>query len=252
MVLQPSCSDNALCLSVFVTGRLYWGLRVTSSFSIWGYVIKGCFERGRFWRARSRLKGIEDFNLEHRLKPSYEFHFERALKFQPFSWKVGSNPRRRSKNIEIEIQNSYLTRAWVIWYMFPVRCEELENQPSNSTSCSDNALCLLVLVASKLYWGLQVRSSFSIWGCIMKGCVEGGMFWRAKSRLKGIEDFNLEHWPFGRSHMRSQVPLALASPNIWTPRTVKIWTIQIWLDVTKSRIFIILWKNIGRRVENWV
>ena len=67
----------------------------------------------------------------------------------------------------------------------------IKNQPSNSTSCSDNALRLLVLVAGKLYWGLQVTSSFSIWGCVLKGCFERGIFWRAKLRLKGIEDFNL-------------------------------------------------------------
>ena len=37
-----------------------------------------------------------------------------------------------------------------------------------------------------------MTSSFSIWGCIMKGCFERGIFGRAKSRVKGIEDFNLE------------------------------------------------------------
>jgi hypothetical protein len=70
---------------------------------------------------------------------------------------------------------------------------KIKNQPSNSTSCSDNVLRLLVLVVGKLYWGLQVTSSFSIWGCILKGCFERGTFWRAKLQLKGIEDFNLEH-----------------------------------------------------------
>ena len=69
----------------------------------------------------------------------------------------------------------------------------IKNQPSNFTSCSDNALRLLVLVAGKLYWGLQVMSSFSIWGCVLKGCFERGIFWRPKSRLKGIEDFIFEH-----------------------------------------------------------
>jgi hypothetical protein len=69
----------------------------------------------------------------------------------------------------------------------------IKNQPSNSTSCSDNALRLAVLVMGKLYWGLRVMmSSFSIWGCVLKGCFERGIFWRAKSHLKGIEDFNLE------------------------------------------------------------
>ena len=54
----------------FEVALLYWGLQVTSSFSIWGYV--------SFWRvvlrevyfegSKSRLKGIEDFNLEHWLQ----------------------------------------------------------------------------------------------------------------------------------------------------------------------------------------
>jgi hypothetical protein len=38
-----------------------------------------------------------------------------------------------------EIQNSYKT------------CRKIKNQPSDSTSCSDNALCLLVLVVGKIY-----------------------------------------------------------------------------------------------------
>jgi hypothetical protein len=47
----------------------------------------------------------------------------------------------------------------------------IKNQPSNSTSCSDNALVrLLVLVVGKLYRGLQV-SSFSMWGCVLKGWI---------------------------------------------------------------------------------
>ena len=36
---------------------------MASSFSIWGYVLKGCFWESVFWRAKSRLKGIEDSNL---------------------------------------------------------------------------------------------------------------------------------------------------------------------------------------------
>ena len=69
----------------------------------------------------------------------------------------------------------------------------IKNQPSNYTTYSDNALHLLVLVTGRLYWGLQVTSSFSIWGCTVKGCFEVGVFWRAKSRLQDFEDFNLEH-----------------------------------------------------------
>ena len=57
----------------------------------------------------------------------------------------------------------------------------IKKQPSNTISCSDNALCLLVLVVGILYWGLQVTSSFSIWSCVLKGCYERIIFWRAKS-----------------------------------------------------------------------
>jgi hypothetical protein len=70
---------------------------------------------------------------------------------------------------------------------------KIKNQPSNSASCSDNVLRLLVLVVDWLYWGLQVTSSFSIWGRVLKGCFERGVFWRSKSCLKGIGHFNLEH-----------------------------------------------------------
>jgi hypothetical protein len=79
--------------------------------------------------------------------------------------------------------------------MFLVQCEELRINHLTPLSVVTNALRLLILVTCKLYWGLQVTSSFSNWGCILKGCFEGGIIWRAKSRLKGIEDFNLEHCP---------------------------------------------------------
>ena len=62
----------------------------------------------------------------------------------------------------------------------------IKNQPSNSTSCNDNALRRLVLVASRLYRGLQEASSFSIWDCTLKGYFERGIYfegpncvWRA-------------------------------------------------------------------------
>ena len=82
----------------------------------------------------------------------------------------------------------------------------IKNQPSNSTSCSDNALHLLVLVTCNLYWGLQVTSSFSIWGCILKGQITFEGHWRHQSWTLGVrfttastgwqmlrERFNKEH-----------------------------------------------------------
>ena len=44
---------------------------------------------------------------------------------------------------------------------------KIKNQPSNSTSCSDNALArLLVFVVGKWYWGLQVQWSGILLGII--------------------------------------------------------------------------------------
>ena len=119
--------------------------------------------------------------------------FWKGLKFQHFSWRNGSNLSCQSKNIEMKFKKFMLNLC--MNYMIHVSSTmwRIKNQPSNSTSCSDNTLRLLVFVMGKLYWGLQVISSFSICGCVLKGCLERGIFWRAKSRLKGIEDFNLKH-----------------------------------------------------------
>ena len=84
-----------------------------------------------------------------------------------------------------------------------------KNQPSNFISCSENALHLLVLDVGILYWGLQVTSSFSIWGCVLKGCFEKCIFWRTKLRLKGIDDFNLEYCRKIFEHSQSVKILAI-------------------------------------------
>ena len=83
--------------------------------------------------------------------------FWRALKFQCFSWRVES-----SKNIEMDTK---LILSLCMNYRVHVFSTmwRIKNQPANSTSCSNNALRLLVVVACRLYWGLQVMSSFSIW-----------------------------------------------------------------------------------------
>ena len=39
-----------------------------------------------------------------------------------------------------------------------------------------------------------MTSLFSIWDCVLKGCFERGIWPAARLCLKGIEDFNLEHW----------------------------------------------------------
>ena len=128
-----------------------------------------------------------------RLKPSYEFHFEGLSNFSPSVeglvqiWDVNPRIYKWSIKLILNLCMNYMVHvSSTMW--------RIKNQPSNSTSCSDNALCLLVLVVGRLCWGFQVTSSFSIWGCVLKGCFERGLFWRVKLGVKGIEDFDLEHW----------------------------------------------------------
>jgi hypothetical protein len=130
-----------------------------------------------------------------RLKPSYEFCFEEFSNSAAPQLKGCCKSKTSIQEYRNEIPNSYKNLCMnCILLHVSITMQKFKNRLSNSTSCSDNALRLLVLVMCKIYWGLQVAFSFWIWGCVLKGCFERGMFWRAKSRLKGIEDFNLEHW----------------------------------------------------------
>ena len=112
--------------------------------------------------------------------------FWRFSNFMRSVGRVDSNSRSQSKNIGMKLvlnlrMNDMVHVLSTMW--------RIKNQPSNSTSFSGNALCLLILVVGRLYWGLQVTSSFSIWGCISKGCFERGIIWRA---IKP-EGFDLEY-----------------------------------------------------------
>ena len=72
----------------------------------------------------------------------------------------------------------------------------IKNQPSNSTSYSDNALRLLVYVACKYIedfkWRLHFQSGVAFWRVILREVY----FWRPKSRLKGI--LRLQSWTHNR------------------------------------------------------
>ena len=90
-----------------------------------------------------------------------------------------------------EIRNSYWTSAWIIWYVFTIQCEELIL----------NHLTLLLVVTMPyscwFLWRVDYIENFkwclhfAMWHRILKGCFERGRFWRPKSCLKGIEDFNV-------------------------------------------------------------
>ena len=91
---------------------------------------------------------------------------QRALKSQPFNRSVASNPRCQSENIEMKYKpHTKLAHESHTGTCFQRRTK---NQPSNSTSCSDNALSSLVAVARKSHRKPQATSSFSTWDCILK------------------------------------------------------------------------------------
>ena len=110
--------------------------------------------------------------------------FWRALKSQPFSWRVGSNLRRQSKNIEMECK----THIKLVWYIFLAQCEKFIIKH----------LTLLLLAVTMPYacWFLwqadyiedfKWRPHFPIWDCILKG-----LFWE-RYILKGQIAFE-GHW----------------------------------------------------------
>ena len=76
-----------------------------------------------------------------RLKPSCEFHFEGLSDFNPLVGRVGSYPRRQSKNIELEYETHFKLVHELYGYMFPVQCEEIRI----------NHLTLLLLVVTVPY-----------------------------------------------------------------------------------------------------
>ena len=106
--------------------------------------------------------------------------FWMALKFQPFSWKIGSNPRHQSKNIEMKHKVILSLCMNYMVHVFSIM-RRIKNHPSNSTSCSDNAIRLLVLEACQLYQGLHqvMMSSFCNLRLRFEGLFERGIFWRA-------------------------------------------------------------------------
>ena len=138
-----------------------------------------------------------------RLKPSYEFHFEGLSNF---SFSVEELVQMQDVNPSISKWNTKLILNLCMNYMVHVSCTMLriKNHPCNCTSYSDNALHLLVLVAGKSYWGLQVTCSFSNWGerYIVKGQIMFEGHWR------------LQSWTLGEVSERPQT-LASQRPTVW-------------------------------------
>ena len=104
----------------------------------------------------------------------------RILKFQPFSWKPGSNPRRQSKSIQMKYKTCIILVRELHWSMLPVQCEELRS----------NHLTLLLVVTvpyacwflwrayctKDFKWRLHFQFGIAFW----RGYFEGpNRVWRA-------------------------------------------------------------------------
>ena len=78
--------------------------------------------------------------------PSYEFHFEGLSNFSPL---VEGLVWIQDVNLRVQKWNMKLILNLCMNYMVHVSSTmwRIKNQPSNSTSCSDNVLPLLILVA---------------------------------------------------------------------------------------------------------
>jgi hypothetical protein len=123
-----------------------------------------------------------------RLKPSYELHFKGLSNFSPSAEGLVQiqvvNPRIQKWNTKLILNLCMNYMIYVSSTMWRVT-----NQPSNSISCSNNDPTLVDSCGGQIV----STTSFSIRSCVLKGCFERGIFSRANSHLKGIDDFNLEH-----------------------------------------------------------
>jgi hypothetical protein len=107
-----------------------WPVRINSNKFATGQILKKSVdvEKGRIlagWAQKSSKHWLEGREAMFKFEALIRASFWRALKFQLFSWRVGSNPRRRSKNIEMKYKTHIKLVHRIIWYMFPVQWEEL-------------------------------------------------------------------------------------------------------------------------------
>ena len=107
-----------------------------------------------------------------RSKPSYEFQFEGLSNFSP--WKVGSNPRHQSKNIEMK----YKTHFKLVHESYDTCFEYnviIKNRPSDCTSCS--VACWWADYIEDFKWRLHFQFRVVFWRVVFERHI-----------LKGIED----------------------------------------------------------------
>ena len=69
----------------------------------------------------------------------------------------------------------------------------IKNQPSNYTSCSDQCPTLVGSCGGQIILMTSSDVFISIWGCVLKGCFERGMFW-AKGQIAFEGHWRLQSW----------------------------------------------------------
>ena len=81
----------------------------------------------------------------------------------------------------------------------------VKNQPSNSTSCSDNTLHLLNTVVGKFYW---------VWGCLLKGCLRE-VYFEMQNPLEGhsLKTSILNNWLYSSCLEKSFFVCPVLSSN---------------------------------------
>ena len=81
----------------------------------------------------------------------------------------------------------------------------VKNQPSNSTSCSDNTLHLLNHVVGKFYW---------VWGCLLKGCLRE-VYFEMQNPLEGhsLKTSILNNWLYSSCLEKSFFVCPVLSSN---------------------------------------
>ena len=130
----------------------------------------------------AQLFWYEDKRSLHRTSKLQSIYWFRDA-FDIF-WRVGSNPRRQSKNIEMRNK----THIYELYdACFEYISEELRN---------NHLTLLLVMTMPYAWWFLwwedciedfKWRCHFQFGVAFWRVVFERGIFWRAKSRLKGIE-----------------------------------------------------------------
>jgi hypothetical protein len=138
----------------------------------------------------------------------------------------------------------------------------IENQPCHSTSCRDNALSLLVLVAGISYRGLQLTtSSFQFGVALWRVVLREEVYFEGPNRVwRALKGFNLEHCspPQTFTSLKANLDYAQVerrSANFSGPNYVErrsLWTENVYLNNPLSYFEYFNEKKFSLSTKVWV